>query len=83
MRSLGNFSRYGVICRVTADEFQAYLRVSMYTADMSSAENMLSSSIQLLYEIVEIRVLESMWYNIDEETIVRAYPDSCYTHLGL
>jgi len=41
----------------------------------------LGSDILMLHEVAEICTLKSMGYRVDENTIVRAYPDTYREHL--
>jgi len=80
-RALNRLSRYGIACSISVDEFSAYLRGPTYSGDRTPAEEVLSSDILMLHEIAEICMLKSMGYSIDENTIIRAYPDTYWAHL--
>jgi len=80
-RALDRLSRYGVVCSIGVDELLAYLRGPTYSGDRTPAEAVLSSDILMLHEVAEICILKSMGYSIDENTVLRAYPDTYRVHL--
>jgi len=78
---LRKLSKYGVTCYVSANELLAYLRGPTYTGDRTSIEAVLNNDLLLLHELAEVCALKSMGYGIDDETAVRAYPDTYRAHL--
>ncbi len=71
----------GVSCNVSFDEFVTYLTAESYKVDSFTIRDILDNRYLLIHELVEITVLKSKGYSIDEDVFRRAYSDSYEAHL--
>ena len=71
----------GFECRVSSEEFSAYLEASTYEPEATHLEEVLGNRYLLIHELVEITLLKKKGYVIDKDVVRRAYPYTYEAHL--
>lgn len=71
----------GYQCNVSSKELIIYLSQRTYTKELIELDQILSNKYLLLHELVEITLLKNRGYNIVDNILVKAYPDTYEAHL--